>query len=64
MTPALHYWPERGNLFALGAYYPLPGWYVVDDDYPLHIYPILDGPFETQAEAQRAKGRLTNKREA
>jgi len=54
MTPTVHYFDPRAWNNPEGDA-PPDGWYIVDDDYPLHIYPIIAGPFDTPEEADAAR---------
>lgn len=51
MTPTVHYYAPRQWNSPDGP--PPEGWYLIDDDYPLHVYPIIAGPFDTPEQADR-----------
>jgi len=57
MRPALHFYESRAWNNPEGDA-PPEGWFIVDDDYPLHIYPILAGPFDDEREAARVMHKL------
>lgn len=52
MNLCTHYYaPRAWNNPEAGP--PPEGWYLVDDDYPLHIYPICGGPYNSPDDAAR-----------